>query len=311
MTKNYIIYALDRIYRSIFPSRQLKINDFYIQATTNHPLQYYKKNFNYYDNFLGCLCSLFRDGDVIIDIGANIGDSAFHMLSARPNLEVICVEPSVDFFAILDMNMKNLRELGKQVKLVNAFISNKNSELFMVYNKERSSGHASSSSNFAPPPQEKTLTYTDLLEKVNVISPRFVKIDTDGYDYKVLNSIADFHINHSSKPCPPIFFEFITYLEGEEMSNEERKVRGGKYMDAVKNLMNHGWGYFVAFDNFGSPILAHTDPNLLKQLTDYCRISRINNNHIPYYFIDVLLYNESDVDLVSNAIYQLIDEVWP
>lgn len=105
----------------------------------------------------------------------------------------------------------------------------------------------------------------------------FIKIDTDGFDFKVLRSGMDFIKAHH----PSLYFEWDrAFLEAQ----------GEDYLSIFANLAECGYKEAVIFDNFGSLlcVVAIDDMRNLALLMQYTAHSKQN-----IYYFDVLLFGEN------------------
>lgn len=90
-----------------------------IRAHCSHNLPLYKKHYKFYDTALPRLLrQLTQDGSriAVIDIGANIGDTAAALLE-NENLIVICIECGDEF---MDLLLINMRPYGSRVEIEGA-----------------------------------------------------------------------------------------------------------------------------------------------------------------------------------------------
>ena len=58
-----------------------------------------------------------RDGDTVLDVGANIGLASLVFAAAAPNVRVIAAEPVPDLFACLERNLAGHVPSGRAVRL--------------------------------------------------------------------------------------------------------------------------------------------------------------------------------------------------
>src|SRR5258708_30770630 len=77
-----------------------ELSGFRLYLPTTHALPRYQAAHRLYDRFLGVLGDCLPEDSLVIDIGANIGDSAA-ALCGMGRKRVICVEGSPDFFQCL------------------------------------------------------------------------------------------------------------------------------------------------------------------------------------------------------------------
>lgn len=106
-----------------------------------------------------------------------------------------------------------------------------------------------------------------------------IKIDTDGFDFKVIRGAKDYIMNTK----PMIFFEWF---------KEELNVQGEDEISIFHNLENMGYRDIILFDNFGNKILSLTsgDIKILKDMADYTN----NKDRIIYYY-DILAIHKDSV----------------
>ncbi len=280
---------------------KLRIGEVEIQTTPGHPLHEYLRAIPLYDRFLGHLCSSFEAGDVVIDIGANIGDTAASIVNANSGITLVCVEPDQRFFDLLKTNADKLRRSTNDIRLIQAFIWDTNENIKIVKNSAGSTGHAihdiSKGATEIP-----TLTYEELLTRVGSPVVKLVKIDTDGFDYKILNAMRKYYEADPKIDRPLIFFELQTYLNDLGFNDPLRSERKTLYMNVIKDLMERGWDRYIVFDNFGAPMISGTDPDLVDQLIDYCFVCQTINDRVTAYFYDVLLFPNEFASLVNQGL---------
>jgi hypothetical protein len=133
--------------------------------------------------------------------------------------------------------------------------------------------------------KETTLVSLDTFIKENQDYRRtkLVKIDTDGYDNKIIRGGKNFFITES----PVIFFEYDSKLL---FDNNERGV------DIFDMLSECGYSSILFYDNYGRFLLSTTLEN--KQLIfDLHRYTTERKGAFPYY--DIVLFHEKDNDLAG------------
>ncbi|RDU65677.1 hypothetical protein CQA44_00910 [Helicobacter sp. MIT 14-3879] len=127
--------------------------------------------------------------------------------------------------------------------------------------------------------ESKTYILLKSLDEIVGISsfqPNFIKIDTDGFDFKVLRSAKQTLIKY--KPC--IYFEWDKFhLE----SQQEKPISIFSY------LLSLGYEECMIFDNFGNAIcvINSCDCQNLQMLLDYTKNSQCN-----IYYYDVLSFHK-------------------
>jgi len=126
-----------------------------------------------------------KENDVIIDVGAYIGDWAV-IVGKYYKAKVIAVEPSKRAFQCLIDNI-HLNSLDEQIVAVNYALSSKDGEISMYI--DEGSGFAVSTTQ----PDQVTCkttarTLDSLLKELSVSRIDLLKIDTEGFEYEILKS---------------------------------------------------------------------------------------------------------------------------
>jgi len=172
---------------------------------------------------------IIKEGDLCFDIGANCGNKSSEMLLYKT--KIVCVEPQIGPFNELSRKFYN----NKNVVLINKALSSKNGaaqifisaantlssmsdEFIQTTSKLRFKGIG-----WGQPQTVSTTTLDDLIEKYG--TPKFCKIDVEGYESEVLKGLS------SSIPC--ISIEFVPEL----------KHKTFECMDIVKNISNCKFNY--------------------------------------------------------------------
>src|SRR5688572_17563180 len=166
---------------------------------------------------LGMFRRLIRPGDVVFDIGANIGLYARIMMQRFQAGRIIAFEPMAENFELLETNVR-LGKLEDRITHVRMALSDVQGEEELQID-DMSSGTAVLSSvsegkasaarqEFGLPPQVervKVARLDDLLqpppaEKILPV-PHFMKIDTEGAEVKVLRGAMEMLRRHQPRLC--------------------------------------------------------------------------------------------------------------
>ena len=268
------------------PLVTLKYRGFSLKMPLSHTIFAYQKQYPHYDMALGKIARFIeRKSGVlnIADIGANIGDTAV-FIKAK-NASFLLIEGSRQYANLIEENLKanyknihNMQNAKMQIGggsrdncvkyiIECTFISDK-SNLNYDINLSNGSGNLIQSNSC-------NLHFQTLDEVFNKHSftPNFIKIDTDGFDFKVIRSGLNFIKRHK----PSLYFEWDrAFLEAQ---NEN-------YLSIFADLKECGYKDAVIFDNFGSPlcILGLDDERNFSLLASYTTHSRQN-----IYYYDILL----------------------
>jgi FkbM family methyltransferase len=141
-----------------------------------------------------------NDGEklVVLDVGANVGDSAL-LIRDVVNCQVVCVEGDPHWLTFLEKNVGSLPD----VVIVAALLSAEGEHQFVsIVRADVGSSHvlpAAEAGGIATLPLDELLVRNPELRNV-----RLVKSDTDGFDVKLAVSYA--HAFAASHPV--IFFEY-------------------------------------------------------------------------------------------------------
>ncbi|NTF50358.1 hypothetical protein A6U85_23965 [Agrobacterium sp. 13-626] len=191
----------------------------------------------------------------IIDIGANIGDTAAFIATYTGN-PILSVEGNEDFIGYYNSNK---RRIGDQVSLVEKFVHTDTlSKLSLTYASGGGTG-AMRVADTATVDSQKFISTDDLI-KLAGKNIALVKSDTDGLDGFI---ISDF----LAKTDAPLFFECDTIAV----------LKGAKNpWPALFSKLQEKRYSVVVFDNFGLPMFIEdsTPEQALKDLSGYVHLQR-------------------------------------
>jgi FkbM family methyltransferase len=280
----FITPLVDIIHRKFTATAKskYKIGKYEIEIPPNFALPNFQLSFKLYDRFLPVLAKNINSDKVIIDVGANIGDTVIALIQNCKN-PIICVEPSDIFFPYLENNLKRISSVDfSRVKTIKKYVG---TGLISGTLNHIEAGTASlkviESSN--------SITHIALDKLVDDVSNvLLLKVDTDGFDFDVIKSAEEI----LSKSKPILFWE-------NEIS-EDFQYKG--FDELYSMLEIKGYNYIYIFDNFGNLITEETNFETLKNINSYLYGMKKHNCTRTFYYTDVLASTERNQILVKKAI---------
>lgn len=127
---------------------------------------------------------------LVVDIGANIGFSSVCFAKNFPEAEIIAIEPNIHLAPLFKKNME-LNSIDKY-QLKNIAMGNSEEDLGFIESPGFAVDGRIASENEAPNYQVPQSMLSDLLSPFSDNLPIFIKVDTQGYDFKVLQGGDDF-----------------------------------------------------------------------------------------------------------------------
>src|SRR5262245_11335081 len=165
------------------PVVRVKVRDHYLYVNTSHALPIYTADFPYYDTALPRLCAFLkrkRGYLTLIDVGANVGDTVSSVAS-KVSGTFLCIEADTKYINLLKMNVKDI----DNVTIESVLVSDVEEELPVDFVQTRGTSHLARPSS-ANRPYSMATTVDKLVQKHRAFSKtNVIKVDTDGYDYKV------------------------------------------------------------------------------------------------------------------------------
>lgn len=275
-------------------SRKYNIDGTTIDLGKGHNLPFFQKNYKMYDKFIPCLGELTKKkrGKIIIDIGANVGDTLAAMWHHTED-KFVEVEPVEEFFNLLTDNVSRLDHM-ERVCVEHAFITDKVEELYQAKilkggtaHKERKDAHNTTlipSKSVDGLIREKGIEYEDV---------DLLKIDTDGYDADCLFSAREL-LKYGNA---------LIYWENYVEAYEQYK----KYKEAYGLLSHTGYITFFIFDNYGN-YLCKGGTETLNTVMDYVLRTYTDCIGSTFTYFDVLACKLEDIRLCENMIKKYTDQ---
>jgi FkbM family methyltransferase len=277
------IQAYRRVTR--VPKSTHQVGSIAIDVPPKHPLREYQERNRLYDKFLPVLARNLPldESTIIVDIGANIGDTTIGILQECRN-RIISVEPSDLFYPFLEKNLlKVSSEERARVKAIKQLVGTGRFVGDLVH-LQAGTAHirptAASSKNTHPVPLD------DLVESRSRVV--LVKVDTDGFDFDVLLSAK--HTLSSSKPI--LFWE----------NAPEEDYHQSGFEELYEMLESLSYKHIFVFDNFGNLMTEEISYRTLKHINSYLiSMSRFRCTRTIHY-VDILAATDEHAKTVHDAI---------
>lgn len=256
--------------------------DYSIMLPANHLLPLHQKNHLKYDRFLPHLVRYMDDSAVVVDVGANVGDTLAGMVEKNSSLTYICIEPDDAFYFYL---LENIGRIKRSLESLNVYpikalvgknISN------VELDGEGGTKHAviGKGGGIASLPLDKIIA--------DDVKIRVLKSDVDGYDYDVLDSSMPL----IEKYKPIIFFECL--------HDFEYQLNG--YIKTINSLRLVGYSEWAVFDNFGELMLRTGDVAAIHNLMDYTFKQNCGIATRTIYYYDILTFHKDDIALMNKVL---------
>lgn len=192
----------------------------------------------------------------MIDVGANIGAVTLLTYAKNPNGSFFCIDGNEDFFPFLQKNIQQIPDAG----CLNIYLSDKVEQVSVETKTYVNTANILENPNGKP-------THFDTLDHViekNKLDPNFIKIDTDGYDSKIIRGLE----NYLAKDNAVLYFE---YAPMHQVFNQIEK----KPTDLFLFLHEHGVDDFYFYDENGCSMGKYTIQELdqIEKLTTFCLLS--------------------------------------
>jgi len=153
---------------------------------------------------------------VLIDVGANIGAIAVPVAKHRPDINIYSFEASGRMTSYLRSNIE-LNKL-KNVHVINKAVHSVDLMSMDFYSPDDKFGKGSLAPVFTQQKETVQTVRLDTFLKERSITPSYIKIDVEGFEYFVIDSLDGCFKNVNHKPV--IIFEFVDWAEKLAPVNE-------------------------------------------------------------------------------------------
>jgi FkbM family methyltransferase len=237
---------------------RFQYGQFSLQCDSSHHLPKILKILpNFGRNLADVVGALEAQQPRVIDVGANIGDTAILLARFAPGAKVLCIEGDPRFMSDLNCNTTQING----VTIVQAILSDRNAQMRGKFITKDGTAHVvlDEGSDLL-----QVQTLDDLLTAYPEFScPDVIKIDTDGFEPAILRGAKN--VLASSKPV--VFYEW--HPDFYNMAGEDNT----SHADFLAGL---GYDGFMIFTNAGELLLRvrRPDHDVLESLARFSRARR-------------------------------------
>jgi FkbM family methyltransferase len=263
------------------PLISYKIAGFDLLLPFSHQLPFILKKYPLYSSNLARLAKYVKqkyEHLKFIDIGANIGDS-IALLRKEAEFPILCIEGDDQFLSVLKKNAT----LFSGIHIVKAYLGDSSNSIRGTTIKQGGTAHLSENKVGDNVIEVKKLS--DVLKDYpSFWQSKMIKVDTDGFDCKILRGAAEFL--KSAKPI--IFFEYDPFFLAEQ---------GDDGISIFQDLNSYGYKKLLIYDNFGDLMLSTTIDNyrLIEELHLYF------SGRLGHRYCDICVFHTEDSDVFEIA----------
>jgi FkbM family methyltransferase len=215
-------------------------------------------------------------GAPMIDIGANIGDTAVMMRDQSPHSPILCIEASENMYPILRHNVRGLKELT----CINAFIGQHTGTIA----GELREGKGTAGFNHSTGSVQMQSLEDILTSRPEFRAARLLKVDTDGFDSQIITGA----LGWLAIQRPVLFWECDPAADASA---------NGRGLQLFHDLTTIGYEAYVFFANSGEIMCAcrADDRAMIQDLYRFL----LRRSHMPY--ADVCAFGHEDFDLIRAS----------
>eukprot|EP01035_Chromulina_nebulosa_P019690 gene19690-25610_t len=253
-----------RIYRP----RNYHLGGHRIRLPVGHRLDWHRLRHQSFDEPIKELADLLVSkyhSPHMIDIGANIGDTAALMVRT-PNVSVLCIEGNDAFLPLLRQNLATVSDTSEiEASYVGV------SEGAVRGSMRTLHGTAGLVEGAGTVAMRSLSGILD--DHPQFRNSRLIKIDTDGFDAKII--LASTEVLREMRP--------IVHVEYSPSGEPENMIECRKMISALKEC---GYKFFHIFDNFGNHMLRLSSSEIEKfdSLNSYVKATRENLRPSIFYY---------------------------
>ncbi len=217
----------------------------------------------------------------VIDVGANVGDSACIIKSAE-DVPVLCIEGDDSIFEILKRNLQSLTNTAAH----KFFLGEKNEVLSAHFDKAGWNGTILPDTTGSAPGITITKLDDFIVTQPGWSDYKLLKTDAEGFDCRIIRGGRDF-----IRQVKPV----ITL----EYNRENMGAIGDNGLDTLSMLAELGYSDVVFHDNTGRLLCATklSDFALVKDLHEYA-----DGDKAEIYYYDITLFDQNDSDVAQTFV---------
>lgn len=248
-----------------------------LRLPLSHELPHYRKRFPSYCENLGQLAGLVAaaGGGTMIDVGANVGDSAAIVKAHAPGMAVLCVDADPTYVQLLHTNTARWPDVHVAAPVLLA-------ERTQVMAGSMTGLGGTSHFHGGSDSLAHAVCLDDLLVEYSQFdSPALIKSDTDGFEDRVLRGAED----TLRRARPVLFLEYDPRMLSRA---------GSSGLEMLRWLESLGYERLALYDNFGMLLLRCplVDRVMLADLHAYVAGGR---GAFPYYDVVVTRSEHAEI----------------
>ncbi|WGR90788.1 FkbM family methyltransferase (plasmid) [Bradyrhizobium sp. ISRA435] len=226
------------------------------------------------------VCKKYPDAS-IIDVGANVGDTAA-LLRTSVESEIICIEGDSSYLPYLTANAEKIGRITVIPQLVGAAEGG----IVVAFARKHGTSTLDGSACHNQPVAIATIDKLSKAQPNSFLRVRLVKIDTDGYDVRVMRGGREL----IDRKKPVMFFE---------LSDEALRMKGSAPEEAFTYLVELGYSIFVIYDNRGR-YLCRINGQDMADFSDLNAYIYASRGSFPY--CDVAAFHSQDRDIADDLV---------
>ncbi|HEX4162152.1 MAG TPA: hypothetical protein VHZ05_06630 [Acidimicrobiales bacterium] len=280
-----------RLFRNRTVKRHVQGTDLYLPWSHRLP-DYARSRPEYGQNLVNLASALEKRLDgaassiAVLDVGANVGDSAAQIVAATSSATVLCVEADPHWIPYLHMNV----DTSPRVAVEEALLTPNDDSWSGGASPVRKGGTTHFVASETDGSMPKLSVHNLRLRHPDFDALRLVKSDTDGFDTTLIPAIA----REWADAGPVLFFEFDPIL-----TKEVAGVDANAVWDALADL---GYARVAVWDN-GGGVMGQLE---VREAADKARSLEPRPVHLGYHFWDVAVCRGDD-----EAALSAFDELVP